>query len=387
MSARIIVCAGGGGVGKTTTSAALSLALARNGARVLVVSLDPARRLGDALGVKLGTEPCELDIDAGRGSLFGLMPNPQTALTAFAKILFADDLSAIDRLRDNRVYAALDESVPGLHELVSVHLTLRAIEDLQIDTVVIDTAPSRNAIDFIGYPRRLAKLLGSRAVGWLAQLGSGTGPVSPRDKMGRVERLLVQAVGPAVRDAAGLFAELAKVRDRFVALNDQAGHLLLDPRTEYFLVSAPTSAARQDIHYLVKKLRALRLAASAVIINSAYALDHDWVDHLDRSEESTEAIRNALITLRQEQVSRLDAAERVSQSIAVQHPRLAQVQLPHIDAREPREIVSELAGFIHECPRLLVGELPARSAVPRATKAWTVSRVAHRRAARVRVPA
>ncbi|MEM9731353.1 MAG: ArsA-related P-loop ATPase [Myxococcota bacterium] len=338
----VIVCAGGGGVGKTTTSAALALATARSGARVLVISLDPARRLGDALGVRLGSEPSELTVDSGDGALFGLMPDPNTALTAFSKILFAEDLSAIDRLRHNRVYAALDESVPGLHELVTMHIALQAVDELEIDTVVVDTAPSRNAVDFIDYPRRLAKLLRSRAVGWLAKIGSGAEP-SPRHRMGRVERLLVDAVGPAVRDAAGLFAELAKARERFLELNEQAGRLLFGPETKYLLVAAPTSAAQEDVHYLVNKLRGLRLRANAVILNSAYVVDSGWIERLENTERSTAAIRSALATIRDEQRARRRAADRLSDSIALQHPRLPQVRLPRVEVREPREIVSRLA--------------------------------------------
>ena len=79
----VIVCAGGGGVGKTTTSAALSLALARRGKRVLIVSLDPARRLADALGAELGSRARALSVDSGGGALFGLMPDPKDALHRF----------------------------------------------------------------------------------------------------------------------------------------------------------------------------------------------------------------------------------------------------------------------------------------------------------------
>ena len=82
----VVVCAGGGGVGKTTTSAALSVALAKRGRRVLIVSLDPARRLADALGAELGSQARELSVDAGEGALFGLMPDPQDASIVYSAV-------------------------------------------------------------------------------------------------------------------------------------------------------------------------------------------------------------------------------------------------------------------------------------------------------------
>ncbi len=209
----VIVCAGGGGVGKTTTSAALALALAKSGYRALIVSIDPARRLADAMGVELGTEARELSLDSGSGQLFGLMPDPQDALRTFVEFLFAEEPEALERLLDNRLYRVLEAAVPGIHEVATISLTWRAIIENEVDAVVIDTAPSRNAVDFITYPKRLAKLLGGRAVGWMAAIGKRTGVAPQEDKMGRVEQLLVRALGPVARDVAGLFAEMARVRD------------------------------------------------------------------------------------------------------------------------------------------------------------------------------
>ena len=106
---------------------------------------------------------------------------------------------------------------------MSINLTFNAIAEHEIDTVVIDTAPSRNAMDFITYPKRLARLLGGRAIGWMTGLGQRT---AGRSRMGRVDRLLVWAIGPVVTDVAEFFAELARVRERFVWLNERVGRLL-----------------------------------------------------------------------------------------------------------------------------------------------------------------
>ena len=336
----VIVCAGGGGVGKTTTSAALSLALARRGKRVLIVSLDPARRLADALGAELGSRARALSVDSGDGALFGLMPDPKDALHRFVELLAENDPEATERLRNNTVYRALEASVPGVHELVSINLTWSAVAEHDIDTVVIDTAPSRNAMDFITYPKRLAKLLGGRAIGWMTGLG---GRAARGGRMGRVERLLVWAIGPVVSDVSQFFVELARVQKRFVWLNEHVGRLLLDPNTHYFLVAAPTSAARDDAQYLLKRLKALRVSPRALILNSAYVPENEWIEVLEDANLESEELRSVLATLREESEIRERASSEVARTFSRNHPSLTQLRLPYVEVQEPKDIVVELS--------------------------------------------
>ena len=284
----VIVCAGGGGVGKTTASAAFALALAKSGYRALIVSIDPARRLADAMGVELGTQARELSLDSGSGQLFGLMPDPEDALRTFVEFLFEEEPEALGRLLDNRLYRVLEAAVPGIHEVATISLTWRAITEHEVDAVVIDTAPSRNAVDFITYPKRLAKLLGGRAVGWMAAIGKRSSVAPQEDKMGRVEQLLVRALGPVARDVAGLFAEMARVRKRFILLNEHTSDLLLRPETRYYPVASPTTAARDDVDYLVKKLAKLDIVPRALIVNSAFVPERDWVQALDAFARAVE---------------------------------------------------------------------------------------------------
>jgi anion-transporting ArsA/GET3 family ATPase len=341
----VIVCAGGGGVGKTTTSAAIALSVARTGRRVLIVSLDPARRLADALGVALGTEAKALAVDAHDGVVFGLMPDPRDSLGTFAELLFEQEPAALDRLRENRIYRALEAAVPGVHELAAIGLTWRAVDEHAIDVVVIDTAPSRNAVDFIGQPGRLAKLLRGRAVAWLSSIGQHASTSTPA-KMGRIESLLVRVIGPAVRDVAALFTELARVRERFLWINEKTGDLLLRPDTRYFLVAAPTTAAREDASFLFKKLTQLEVRPRGLILNSAFVPSRGWLDVLDETDSLSTSVRSVLDSLQEEARIREEAASEVSTTMARRHPRLAQHQLPFVEAKEPRQVVEALSAAL-----------------------------------------
>ncbi|MBW2453768.1 MAG: AAA family ATPase [Deltaproteobacteria bacterium] len=342
----VIVCAGGGGVGKTTASAALALALARRGRRALIVSIDPARRLADAMGVALDGQARLVSLEAPERQLYGLMPDPRRAMRTFIQILFEDHPEALARMLDNRLYQVLEDAVPGIHELVAMTLTARAVTDHDIEVVIIDTAPSRYALDFVRYPGRLAKLLGGRAVGWLARLaqrGQETDASDGQASPSRIERLLAWVLGPVVIDVAGLFAEMALVREPFVALNEQTSRLLLGPATKYVVVAAPTEAAKADAQFLIAELAKLEIRTTALVLNSALSPGHDFRDILGDAPDTTAAMHEVLQSLDHEWEGRARSVQAISDALAQSHPALPQLRLPHVERADPRGIVEALA--------------------------------------------
>src|SRR5689334_1172100 len=140
----VVVCAGGGGVGKTTTSAAIALALAWKGSRTLIVTVDPARRLADAMGTPIGTEVSRVALqDDVPGRLYALMPEPRRAVRLLMEHLFVDEPAALARLLAIPAFQMVEDALAGIHELVSVILVARAVEEYSLDHVIVDTAPSR----------------------------------------------------------------------------------------------------------------------------------------------------------------------------------------------------------------------------------------------------
>lgn len=350
---RVVVCAGGGGVGKTTTAAALGMAAARRGERVLIVTIDPARRLADALGVALGSEVQRVALDR-EGELYALMPDPRNTMRMFVHLLFANDLEALQRVLSNRMYQVMEDAVPGIHELVAMTLVTTAMGAQPLDRIVIDTAPSRNALDFVTYPRRLATLLGGRAMGWLAQLGrGGQGDVSraAADKpRGRVMKLLERGLGPAIYDVGALSSELSHVLDRFVALNELSAELLLGPDTRYVLVAGPTGAAGEDARFIYERLLSLELAAAALLLNGTAEPVPAWQRQLSGSEHNTQAMREAIAILENERSQRHAATEDAVAELAKLRRGLPIVGLPFLGAAPPERIVSRLAD--HLAPHL-----------------------------------
>ncbi len=354
---RVFVCAGGGGVGKTSTSAALALALARARQRTLLVTIDPARRLADAMGVALTHVVTPVVLPGVEGTLDALMPDPRRSADTFLDILFASEPAAAERVRQSRLFRALADAAAGVHEIVALSVLADACDRTPYDAVVIDTAPSRNALDFVRTPGRIADLLGGRAVAFLGTLASRA--EAPRrggllSRLGGgVETLVGRVVGPnLLAETAALFTELARVRPRFVSLATRAGELLLGPQTTWLLVGAPTAAARDDLHFLADALRRLGKQPRAVLLNRAEAEDASWLEALEALPPVLEPLIRAL---RDEHTVRLDATRAAMADLAVRLPGTCVLPLPTVLATAPADIVAALATAIDR----LRGELGA----------------------------
>jgi anion-transporting ArsA/GET3 family ATPase len=346
----VVVCAGGGGVGKTTTSAALALALARQGRATLIVTIDPARRLAGAMGVPITDEVTRVPLPEAGGRLSALMPDPRRSLRTFIEQLFEDEPEARARLLQNRLYVGLADAAAGVHELVAMNLVARASSRGAFDVVVIDTAPSRHAIDFVTYPARLAALLGGRTVGWLAGLAQRASPSGSAPGgilawgTGHVENLLARVTGPnLVSDTAALFGDLACVRERFVALTRRASELLLGERAAYALVAAPTEAARDDVLYLQRRLAKLGRAPRAIVLNRADAAPAPYLRALLRAPALPASLAEAVAMLDDERAGRARAADALSADLAARLPRVPIVRLPFIEATAPEAVVAALS--------------------------------------------
>ena len=357
---RVIVCVGGGGVGKTSTSAALAIALARRGARALIVTIDPARRLAGAMGVALSDTATPIALEGARGTLTALMPDPRRSAATFVEILFADEPEARARILDNRLYQGLADAAAGVHEIVAMSLIAHASESGLYDVIVIDTAPSRNAMDFVTYPSRLTALLGGKVMTFFANFAANatanaTASVPRRrgflarigDRFGgQVESLVAGVVGPnLLRDTASLFGELAIVRPRFVALTARASALLLGPAATYLLVSAPTAAARDDAVYLHERIKRIGQRPSAILMNLAAAQGEgdDWLDALEPAPDSDAPLDAVILALKAELTARRAATAAARVDLARRLPRLPIVSLPVVESPAPEEVVAVLS--------------------------------------------
>jgi anion-transporting ArsA/GET3 family ATPase len=274
---RICVCAGSGGVGKTTTSAAIALGMAAQGAKVAVVTIDPAQRLANALGVEElpnephRVEPDRLTADAPpiEGELWAMMLDPKRTFDELIERV-APDPARAEEIKANRVYRELSTAVSGSQEFTAVAKLYELDQEHDFDLLVLDTPPSRNALDFLEAPQRLSSFLEGRTLKALARptgiglrvLGRGATPLlAALRRVTGVELL---------SDVGTFFQLLGDMTNDFSLRAAQVEELLRAETTAFVLV---TSAERETIEEAIWFHRTLEeggLPFAGVVVNRVH---------------------------------------------------------------------------------------------------------------------
>ncbi len=230
------MCAGSGGVGKTTTAAAIAMGMAERGLKVAVVTIDPAKRLADSLGLEeLGNEPRLVDPERFsehgvqiEGELWALMLDSKGTFDELIERL-APDAATAQEVLSNRIYQQLSNSVAGSQEFTAIAKLYELDQEGDYDLLVLDTPPSRNALDFLDAPGRLSGFFQGRAMKMFLRpagiggriLGRGTGVVfSIMERLTGVDLL---------HDLSVFFRALGGMVDGFTERARRVGLLLTDP--------------------------------------------------------------------------------------------------------------------------------------------------------------
>ena len=271
----VIVCAGSGGVGKTTISAALAMAIAAaKDKRVLVLTVDPAKRLATALGLSgIGSDPVEIPRSrlraAGlpaRGQVVAAMLDMKSAWDRLIARLAPDERTA-QRILENRFYQRISDAFIGSQEYAAMEALYELHEAGEYDCVVVDTPPSRNALDFLEAPNRLSDYVGARLLSWLAG-PSGIG-----------FRAMNFAATPFVRLADRLLGGdvLAEVSDFVRQLQQLYGgvqrrardvyRLLRSPQVGFVVVTSLDPGPFSEAEFFCTKLREFSMPLRAIVVN------------------------------------------------------------------------------------------------------------------------
>ena len=269
---RLILCVGPGGVGKTTLAATLALRAARAGRRVAVITIDPARRLADALGLDgLDDELRPVENIGGRGRLDAAMLDTKSSYDALIARV-TDDPEAREAILANRVYQSFSRTLARSHAYIAMERLHAVMAAGEHDLVVLDTPPTRSALDILDAPGRLSRFLDERVLG--AFLGGGSGGATGWIRAKGTEvalRLFGAMVGDALMgELAGFFGVLAHLRDGFAARADDVQRWLRDPETAFVLVTAPQANHLADAAYLRDGLLERGASIEAVFFNRAH---------------------------------------------------------------------------------------------------------------------
>jgi anion-transporting ArsA/GET3 family ATPase len=284
---RVVICAGAGGVGKTTVSATVALGLAARGQRVAVVTIDPARRLAESLGLDaLGNQPAPVDpvqfASAGlelRGELAAMMLDAKRTFDELIDRL-APNARTRDQILANPIYAQLSTTVAGSQEYTAMAKLFELVRESDYDVIVLDTPPSRSAIDFLHAPERLIEFLeGGALAAFLRPTGSAARAA------GLVSAALRRITGVGLlEDLTTFFVLLAGLLEGFRTRAADVRQLLTDPTTGFLIVTSPERVGLEEALFFARELERAGMSRNGVIVNRMRPFDRD-----ERGPEATAA--------------------------------------------------------------------------------------------------
>jgi anion-transporting ArsA/GET3 family ATPase len=326
----IAICAGSGGVGKTTTSAALAAGIAARGKKVAVLTIDPAKRLADSLGLKeLENEPRQVDPklfeQAGvqmNGELWAMMLDAKATFDELVR-KHAPDAETRDRILENSIYRQISGALAGSQEYMAMEKLFEIHQSGEFDFLVLDTPPSRNALDFLDAPKRLTQFIEGRGMQvFMKPTGLATKVVGRGSSMmfGVLKRITGMDL---LSDLSEFFQAFSGMVGGFQERAKRVNELLADPATSFLIVCGPQGEPIEEAVYFHRKLVEAKLPVGGVIVNKVHY-------------ETEEDLSQGRVEGELEKVLGADLAGRVASNFA-DYQALAQR-----DARNVEHLAGEL---------------------------------------------
>ena len=280
---RVILCVGCGGVGKTTTTAALGLAAARRGKRVLCLTIDPARRLSQSLGIEeMKTEAqsihpsvfAEAGVDV-RGSMTVMMLDTKSTFDSLVEQL-SPTPEQRDRILGNVLYKYISTSLAGTQEYMAMEKLYAVKGDPAYDLILLDTPPTTNALDFLDAPERLVGAIDSAATRWFLQAFQSSGKFS-LNLLAKSTAAILKGMGKLtgsgfLEQVAGFISEINAVFGGWRKRAEVVSAALRGPEIAYVLVTSPDPLCVREVLYFAERLREQDMRRDAFVVNRVYPI-------------------------------------------------------------------------------------------------------------------
>jgi anion-transporting ArsA/GET3 family ATPase len=360
-SRRVILCVGSGGVGKTTTAAALGLAAAMAGKRTLCLTIDPARRLAESLGFSEMRSDAQ-QVEPARLERAGLrVPGSLTVMMLDAKGTF-DDLigrhasspDVRDRIMRNRLYRHVSTSLAGTQEYMAMEKLYALKGDPRWDLIVVDTPPTSNALDFLDAPDRMIDAIDSTVLRWLVTAFQSSGKVGVN--------LLARSAAAALRGIAKLTGQgfLEALAEFVVLMNEMFGGFrkraeevrkaLRGPEVAYVLVTSPDPLSIREIRFFAERLREMQMPRDAVVVNRVHA---PRIRRAEQADIALELERRRLSLGLEAEARVLSASDDEARLGALDGAHLSELaELDEPGGRQLRADVPAFPGDVHDLPSL-----------------------------------
>jgi anion-transporting ArsA/GET3 family ATPase len=345
---RVVVCCGSGGVGKTTTAAALAVRAAERGRRTVVLTIDPARRLAQALGLReLSNHPKQVKVDGfePNGELWAMMLDMRRTFDDMVRVHAGPERA--EQLLQNPFYQTISTSFSGTQEYMAMEKLGQLAATDEWDLIVVDTPPSRSALDFLDAPTRLSSALDGRMIRLL------TGPAKAggwdlRKVVSAGFSMFAKAVstiigGQLLADASSFMQAFDSMFGGFRERARKTAELLRSSGTSFLVVAAPEPDALREASYFVERLAGESMPLAGLVANRT----HPVLAQLSASEalaaaeslvksETAAPLAEAVLRLHADRVVLADRENRLLARFTLAHPEVPLVRVP------------ALAGDVHD---------------------------------------
>jgi anion-transporting ArsA/GET3 family ATPase len=357
---RVIVCCGSGGVGKTTTAAALALRAAERGRQTVVLTIDPARRLAQALGQReLGNHPKQVQVEGfePKGELWAMMLDMRRTFDDMVRVHAGPERA--EQLLQNPFYQTISTSFSGTQEYMAMEKLGQLAATDEWDLIIVDTPPSRSALDFLDAPTRLSSALDGRMIRLL------TGPAKAggwglRKVVNAGFSMFAKAVstiigGQLLTDASAFMQAFDSMFGGFRERARKTSELLRSGGTSFLVVAAPEPDALREASYFVERLSEESMPLAGLVANRT----HPVLAPLSSAEaiaaaeqlakgETSAPLAEAVLRLHADRVALADRETRLLARFTRAHPEVPLVRVPALpsdvhDLEGLRDIGTRLA--------------------------------------------
>jgi anion-transporting ArsA/GET3 family ATPase len=347
---RIIVCCGSGGVGKTTIAAAVGLRAAERGRHVVVLTVDPARRLAQSMGLTSldNTPRLVTGVRTGRSGNGADPPGSMHAMMLDMKRTFDEiveshaDPDRATQILANPFYQSLSSSFAGTQEYMAMEKLGQLRRADEWDLIVVDTPPSRSALDFLDAPQRLSRFLDGRLLRLLvapAKLGGRTGLRMLNAGFGMVTGVITKIIGSQLlRDVQTFVSAMDTMFGGFRERAEYTYRLLRAPGTAFLVIAAPEPDALREASYFVERLERDEMPLAGLILNRVHRSPAarlsaarslaaaETLQGLDESESS--ALGIAALRLHAERMRQAESERKLARRFTAAHPLVPVARIP-----------------------------------------------------------
>lgn len=294
-NSRVLVCVGSGGVGKTTVAASLGVLAAKEGKKVLVLTIDPAKRLAQTLGIEGCNDITKVPGQNFKGELYASVIDHKKTFDDFV-LRAAKKSESADKIFKNRLYQQLSTNLSGSQEFTSLEKLYSCYDSQEFDLIILDTPPTKHAIDFLHAPQKLTTLFSEGVAKWFRDPeGKKTGMIGHLLQAGtrQVIKILETLTGSNfIRELSDFFVNIEQWQGQLLKRTVDVHRMLVAPSTHFCLVTSFDQAKLREAEFFAKEIKKGGYHLRTVVLNRVFPY---WLDL--RSEKTSQKTHQELMDL------------------------------------------------------------------------------------------